>query len=168
MLEYKKPPRGGGGACGRPIPLVWAFSLPLVLTEFTNCRRTQLICVHNDLLVPPLTTHLHATNSLIHQITSLQVKQIGHPPLLTYAQNVHYNTINCGKSNQKCTVIAYLSLKFIYLFIAPTCFGYSLAVIRVLVIWYGGKTMCIYFKIQLFTLVFFSFNVSCVNIINKY
>ena len=29
----------------------------------------------------------------------------------------------------------------IYLFITPTCFGYSLATIRVLLIWYSGRTM---------------------------
>ena len=32
---------------------------------------------------------------------------------------------------------------FIYLLIAPTYFGYSLAIIRVLVIWYSGRTVCI-------------------------
>ena len=55
----------------------------------------------------------------------------------------------------------------IYLFIAPICFGYSLAIIRVLVIWYSGRTMCTFSKIQLFTLVFLSFNLPFVKIINK-
>jgi hypothetical protein len=40
----------------------------------------------------------------------------------------------------------------IYLFIAPTCFGYSLAIIRVLVIWYNVHI----YKMWLFTLVFTS------------
>jgi hypothetical protein len=50
----------------------------------------------------------------------------------------------------------------IYLFAVLTCFGYSLAIIRVLVIWYSGRTMCIFSKIQLFTLAFFSFTLPCV------
>ena len=36
----------------------------------------------------------------------------------------------------------------IYLLIAPTCFGYSLAIIRVLVIWYSGRTMCIFYYLH--------------------
>jgi hypothetical protein len=54
----------------------------------------------------------------------------------------------------------------IYLFIAPS-FGYSLAIIRMLIIWYGGTTMCIFSKILLFTVAFFGFNLSRVKIINK-
>ena len=57
--------------------------------------------------------------------------------------------------------------KFIYLFIAQTCFGYSLAITRVLVIWYSGRTMCIFSKIHLLTLIFFSYNLPRVQIINK-
>jgi hypothetical protein len=64
-----------------------------------------------------------------------------------------YPLINWRKSNEhKCTVIVYIFLKCIYLFIAPTCFGYSLAIIRVLVIWYSGRTKCIFSEVQLFTL----------------
>ena len=63
-----------------------------------------------------------------------------------------------------CTCVSFLK---IYLFIAPTCFGYSLAIIKVLVIWYSGRTMCIFSNIQLLTLVFFSFSLPCVKIINK-
>jgi hypothetical protein len=56
------------------------------------------------------------------------------------------------KVTNKCTVIVYFSLKFICLqvFITPTCFGYSLAIIRVHVIWYSGRTMCVFSKIRLF------------------
>ena len=34
----------------------------------------------------------------------------------------------------------------IYLCIAPTCFVYSLAIIRVLVIWYNVREQCAYFQ----------------------
>jgi hypothetical protein len=34
----------------------------------------------------------------------------------------------------------------IYLFIAPTCFGYFLAIIKVLVIWYTVSEECAYFQ----------------------
>jgi hypothetical protein len=61
----------------------------------------------------------------------------------------------------------YLFLKFIYLFITPTCFSYSLAIISMVLIWYSGRTMCIPSKIRLFTLVFFSSNLPCVKVINK-
>jgi hypothetical protein len=54
-----------------------------------------------------------------------------------------------------------------YLFIAPTCFGYFLAIVKVLVMCYSGRTMCIFSKIQLFKLVFLSFNLQCVKIINE-
>ena len=37
-----------------------------------------------------------------------------------------------------------------YLFIAPICFGYSLAIIKVLVMWYSRRTMYIFSKVQLF------------------
>ena len=42
-----------------------------------------------------------------------------------------------------CNCISFLK---IYLFIAPTCFGYSLAIIRVLVIWYNVRQKCAYFQ----------------------
>ena len=34
----------------------------------------------------------------------------------------------------------------IYLFIAPTCFGYSVAIIRVSVIWYNVREQCVYLQ----------------------
>jgi hypothetical protein len=34
----------------------------------------------------------------------------------------------------------------IYFFIAPTCFGYSFAIIRVLVTWYNVREQCAYFQ----------------------
>jgi hypothetical protein len=40
----------------------------------------------------------------------------------------------------------FMSFLKIYLFIAPICFGYSLAIIRVLVIWYRGRTMCVFLQ----------------------
>jgi hypothetical protein len=60
-----------------------------------------------------------------------------------YSLNIflHRCILTGEKITNKCTVIVYLFLKFIYLFIAPTCFGYSLAIIRVLVMWYSGRTM---------------------------
>ena len=64
--------------------------------------------------------------------------------IVCVSHTVHYKTVNWRKSNQKCTGIVYIFLKFIYLSIAPTCFGYCLAIIRVLVIWYIGKR-CVYF-----------------------
>ena len=38
-----------------------------------------------------------------------------------------------------------VSLLKIYLLITPTCFGYSLAIIRVLVIRYNVREQCVYF-----------------------
>ena len=40
---------------------------------------------------------------------------------------VQCKTVNCRNSNQQTTGIVHLFLKCIYLFIAPTCFGHSLA-----------------------------------------
>ena len=66
------------------------------------------------------------------------------------SHTVHYKTINWRKINKKMHQNCVSFLKLIYLFIAPTCFGCSLATIRVLVIWYSGRTMCLFSKIQLF------------------
>jgi hypothetical protein len=50
------------------------------------------------------------------------------------------------KVTNKCAVIVYIFLKCIYLFIAPTCFGCSLAIIRMLVIWYNAREQCVYLQ----------------------
>jgi hypothetical protein len=77
------------------------------------------------------------------------------------------STLNWRKITNKCTRIVHIFLKFIYLCIASTCFGYSIAIMRVIVVRYSEITICIFSKIQLFILVFFSFSLSGVKIINK-
>jgi hypothetical protein len=50
-----------------------------------------------------------------------------------------------GNQQLQCNCVYFLKIYlFIYLFIAPTSFDYSLAIIRVLVIWYSGRKMCIF------------------------
>jgi hypothetical protein len=51
------------------------------------------------------------------------------------SHTVHYKTTNAIEITNKCTGIVCVFFKLIYLVIAPTCFGYSLAIFRVLVIW---------------------------------
>ena len=55
-------------------------------------------------------------------------------------------SVNWRKSNQQMHWNCVFSQKFIYFFIAPTCFGYSLAITRVLVIWYNIGEQCAYFQ----------------------
>jgi hypothetical protein len=92
-----------------------------------------------------------------------------HTHKMYVSHTVHYKAINVRKIKKQmhCNCVSFLKMYvFIYLFIAATCFGYSLAIIKVLIIWYSGRTMYI-FKIHLFTLVFLRFNLPCVEIISK-
>ena len=105
---------------------------------------------------------MHLTDSEQNQRPTL-VNMIN---MFYVSHTVHYKTINWRKSNQQihCNFVSFIKT---YLFIAPTCFGYFLAIIRVLVIWYSGRTMCIFSKIQLFTLVPFGLNITFVKIMNE-
>jgi hypothetical protein len=66
------------------------------------------------------------------------------PDIGNYAQLLN----SWRKSNQQmhCNCVSFLK---IYLCIAPTCFCYSLAVIRVFVMWHSGRTMCIFSKVTI-------------------